>query len=113
MQRSNKNISIISKDCSLTGNLDFKGNLILAGSMRGTLHAERAATEKGSYINGKAIVNRFIIAGVFEGEITATESLTLLPTATVNARIRYRTIIIEKGCNLSGTLEPLAPDTGS
>lgn len=113
MQTSNKNISIISKDCSLNGNLNFKGNLILAGSIKGTLHAERAATEKDSYINGKAMVNTFIIGGFFEGEITATESLTLLPTAIVNGLVKYRTITIEKGCTINGTLKPLSPGSGS
>ncbi len=113
MRKNSKNVSIINKDCYLKGDFDFKGYLILAGSINGNLNAEIVATEKESHINGIVRVNTLTIAGSFEGEITATDTLTLLDTANVNALIKCGKLIIEKGCILNGKTEPLpaSPDS--
>jgi len=113
VQTNDKSVSIINKDCKLKGNFDFKGYLILAGSIKGNLNAEIVATEKESHINGKVIANTLTIAGSFEGEITATDTLTLLDTANVSASIKCGKLIIEKGCILNGKTEslPASPDS--
>ena len=113
MQTNNKNVSIINIDCKLTGNFDFKGYLILAGSIKGNLTAETVATEKESHINGKVKAHTLTIAGSFEGEITATDTLTLLDTADVSALIKCGKLITETGCIFNGKTEPLTTSPGS
>ena len=113
MEKNNKRVSIVNSDCKLRGNFNFTGYLILAGSIEGELTAERVATERGSYINGKIFAHTLTIGGACEGEITVTNTLTLLDTAEVTALIKCGTLVIEKGCILNGTTEslPAQPDS--
>lgn len=113
MKKKNKGISIINKDCNLKGDLEFRGYLILAGSIEGNLTADSVATEKDSYIKGKVNAQTLTIAGSVEGEITVTDTLTLLDTANVKALIRYEKLILEKGCVLNCRIAPLRSDAGS
>jgi len=113
VRKNSKNVSIINKGCNLKGDFDFEGYLILAGAIIGNLNAEIVATEKESHIYGIVRVKTLTIAGSFEGEITATDTLTLLDTANVNALIKCGKLVIEKGCILNGKTEslPTSPDS--
>lgn len=104
MKTNQKNISIINKDCKLKGHLDFKGYLIVAGSIDGTVNAETIITEEDSRITAKIKAAFLTIAGFFEGEIKVTGTLTLLNTSTVNACIQCGNLIIEEGCTFNGKI---------
>ncbi|MBN2516047.1 MAG: polymer-forming cytoskeletal protein [Deltaproteobacteria bacterium] len=104
MKANQKNISIINKDCKLEGNLDFKGYLIVAGSIDGIVNAETIITEEDSHIKAKVKAAFLTIAGSFEGEIKVVETLTLLKTSTVNACIQCGNLIIEDGCTFNGKI---------
>ncbi|MCD6332848.1 MAG: polymer-forming cytoskeletal protein [Bacteroidales bacterium] len=105
MKTSQKNISIISKDCKLKGDFDFKGYLIIGGSISGTLNAETVITEKDSHITANIKANLLTIAGFFKGEVEATDTLTLLKTANVSACIKCGKLIIEEGCTFNGKIK--------
>ena len=108
MNTDQKNISIINKGCRLEGNLDFKGYLIIAGSVQGALQAETVITEEDSFVAAKITADYATIAGFFEGEITTTGTLTLLKTSRVDASIECGTLIIEEGCTFNGRIRNCA-----
>jgi len=104
VKTNQKNFSIINKDCKLEGNLDFKGYLIVAGSINGTVHAETIIAEEDSHIKAKIKAAFLTIAGFFEGEINVSGTLTLLKTSKVNACIQCGKLIIEDGCTFNGNI---------
>jgi cytoskeletal protein CcmA (bactofilin family) len=104
LKTNQKNISIINKGCQLEGIFDFKGYLIVAGSLKGTLNADTVITEEGSTITADITATFMTIAGAFSGEITTTDTLTLLKTSEVSARIRCGRLIVEEGCTVNGKI---------
>ncbi|MBE9546730.1 MAG: polymer-forming cytoskeletal protein [Proteobacteria bacterium] len=104
MKAKRENISIINRDCILEGNFDFKGYLIVAGSLDGKLNADTVITEEDSRIIAKVNVNSITIAGFFEGEIKVTETLTILGTGNVKAQIKCSKLAIEEGGILNGNV---------
>lgn len=108
MKEEDKDISIINKGCRLNGDLDFKGHLIVAGTVEGVLNAESVITEEGSFIKADATSKELAIAGRFEGNIIVTGTLTLLCTANVQGTIRCGNLVVEEGCILNGKIAPLS-----
>jgi len=99
-----ENVSIINRDCNLEGTLDFKGYLIVAGSINGALNAETVVTEEDSRILANVTVNSMTVAGYFEGKIIVTETLTISGTGNVKARIKCNKLAIEEGGILNGNV---------
>ena len=108
MKTDQKNISIINKGCRLEGDFDFKGYLIIAGSVTGTLRAETVITEKGSCVTAQITADYATIAGSFEGQISITGTLTLVKTSCVDASLECGTLIIEEGCMFNGRITKCA-----
>ena len=108
MKEKDKDISIINKGCSLNGSLDFKGYLIVAGTVEGVLNAESVIAEEGSFIKADVTSEMLAIAGRFEGNIIVTGTLTLLGTANVQGSIQCGNLVVEEGGILNGKIIPLS-----
>ncbi len=101
-----KDVSIINKGCRLNGTLDFKGYLIVAGTVEGVLNAETVITEEESTIKADVTSENLTIAGTFEGNIIVTGILTLLGTSNVQASIQCGNLVVEEGGILNGRITP-------
>ena len=97
-------ISIINRHCKMEGHLDFKGHLIVEGTIDGVIHAESIFTEKDSHITATVHATSLSIAGFFEGEIES-DMLTLLKTSHVKGDIRCYTLIVDEGATLNGNVK--------
>ena len=106
MKEKDRDISIINKGCSLNGIMDFKGYLIVAGTVEGVLNVESVITEEGSFIKADVTSEKLTIAGRFEGNIVVTGTLTLLGTANVQGTIQCGNLIVEEGGILNGKITP-------
>ena len=101
-----KDVSIINKGCRLNGTLDFKGYLVVAGTVEGVLNAESAIAEEGSTIKADVTSGNLTVAGTFEGSIVVTGMLTLRATSNVRASIQCGSLVVEEGCILNGSITP-------
>lgn len=101
-----KDVSIINKGCTLSGNLEFKGYLVIGGTVEGILSADSVITEEGSTIKADVTSKNLTIAGVFEGNITVTGILTLLGTSNVRADIQCGSLVVEEGGIFNGRIIP-------
>ncbi len=54
---------------------------------------------------GKAEVDEAIIAGRFEGELTARKRLIVRESGSITGKVRYGTIVIEPGGQISGEMQ--------
>ncbi len=105
------NISIINSNCRIEGLLDFKGHLIIEGTVEGTVLAETVFTELHSRVMANINANSLSIAGYFEGNIDVTDTLTLLETADVRGHIRCDKLIIHEGGQLNGSVKFLSSES--
>jgi len=106
VKEKDRDISIINRGCRLNGIMDFKGYLIVAGTVEGVLNVESVITEEGSFIKADVTSEKLTIAGRFEGNIVVTGTLTLLGTANVQGTIQCGNLIVEEGGILNGKITP-------
>ena len=105
MKTKEDTISIINRNCKIEGVLQFKGHLIIEGTIEGTLFADTVFTEKGSHVTAKVNAASLAIAGFFEGDIEVTDTLTLLNSANVRGQIRCHKLVIDEGGLLNGSVK--------
>ena len=109
MALKKEQLSIIDKDLTIKGTLQFKGKIIIAGTVHGDIHGEHALTVKGSNIHADVKIDEMTIGGFFQGNIIAYKQLRILRTGNVSGNIFCNTLIIEPGGILNGRVEKLAP----
>jgi cytoskeletal protein CcmA (bactofilin family) len=107
MKLKREQLSIIDKDLNIEGTLQFKGKVLVAGTLRGDLLGERALTVKGSYMCADVKVDEISIGGTFEGNIIAHKRLRILNTGNVTGTLFCNTLIIEAGGMLNGQVKQL------
>ncbi len=59
---------------------------------------------KGTF-KGKAEVDEAVIAGRFEGELTARKRLVVRETGSISGKVSYGSIVIEPGGQISGEMQ--------
>ena len=109
MALKKERLSIIDKNLTIEGTLQFKGKIIVAGTLHGNMHGEHALTTKGSDIHADVKIDEMTIGGSFQGNIIAYKWLRISPTGNVTGNLFCNTLIIEPGGILNGKVERLAP----
>ena len=102
-----KNLSIIDKGLTVKGTVEAQGKLIIAGSLEGTITGNEVVTVKGSHVAAKVKVEHLVVAGSFEGDITAYGSLRILATGDIGGSVTCKDLSLEAGGKLNGKVEPL------
>src|SRR6476661_5613873 len=79
--------------------------LVVEGSVEATMDSRVIQiSERGSF-KGSAEIDIAEIRGMFDGDLTVREKLTIFSTGKVTGRIRYGKVVIEEGGQLSGEIE--------
>jgi cytoskeletal protein CcmA (bactofilin family) len=99
--------TIISPNSRLEGIIDTDGPLIIDGTLRGTIKCSSLEiTEKGN-VQADVEAETATVAGIFEGEMMCKGKLTFFRAGKVKGNISYRTLSIESGGLLDGTVSKL------
>jgi len=102
-----KSLSIIDSGLKVKGTVKADGKLVIAGDVEGTLVGNDVVTAQGSHVVARAEVEDIVIAGDFEGDIIARQSLKILRTGNFAGNIVCKTLSLEAGGKLNGHVEPL------
>lgn len=87
--------------------------LIVEGRVEATMDSRvLRIAEKGSFA-GKVAIDMADIRGVFEGELTAREQLTIRTGARVSGKIRYGSLLVEAGGVISGDVGALSTEAAT
>jgi cytoskeletal protein CcmA (bactofilin family) len=79
--------------------------LVVEGSVEATMDSRVIQiSERGSF-KGSADIDIAEIRGVFDGNLTVRQKLTIFATGKVTGRVRYGKVVIEEGGQLSGEVE--------
>jgi len=101
--------TLIGKNSTLNGDIQFRGGLHIDGTVKGNLTAEPGAeaavtiSEHGR-VEGEVRVPRVIVDGRLEGDIYASERIELAARARVKGNIHYKTVQMALGAQVNGTM---------
>ena len=94
----NKNgFSVIDTDMEVEGNFVCDGQLVIRGTLKGSIQAERVVISDHSVVAADTKVKSMVIGGKFEGDITASDEVTILSTGVCSGKVECRNLVIEAG----------------
>src|SRR5690349_159214 len=98
----------------LSGQITDCDLLVVEGEARVVLQRVRAITiaATGRFTEGRAEVEEADIGGLYEGDLTVRGRLLIRRTGRVIGTVRYGEVEIERGGNLSGSVEFLEGSAG-
>jgi cytoskeletal protein CcmA (bactofilin family) len=98
--------SIISADLRITGNLSSNGDIQIDGKIDGNIDSKSLTIGENAEVNGTVTCERIRVCGKVSGEIRAT-SVVLAKSAKVTADIAHKSLEIESGASLEGSVRHL------
>ena len=92
-----KNFSIIDKGLTVEGTVSCKGQLVIKGTLKGTLDGETVviAEEGAAYTDTKVV--SMTIGGIFEGKVASSEELIILSTGKCSGTVICKNLVVESG----------------
>jgi len=89
--------SVIDSDMAAEGSLSCKGQLVVRGSIKGSIRAETVVISDNGIVVADTKVKSMVIGGKFEGDITAAEEVTILRTGICSGKVECNNLVIEAG----------------
>ena len=97
---------IVGRDIMLSGKITSCDKLVVEGRVEADLSETRAIEiSPEGYFKGNAEIESAEIAGRFEGTVTVRQRLFIRSTGKVTGTIRYGTVEIEAGGEISGDVQ--------
>jgi cytoskeletal protein CcmA (bactofilin family) len=96
--------TVISAGSKLEGCFETEGNLIIDGSVKGTIKCGSLEIMEDGNVDANVEADAINVAGNFEGEMICRGRLTFFRTGKVKGDISYRTLSIESGGLLDGNV---------
>jgi cytoskeletal protein CcmA (bactofilin family) len=99
---------IVGRDICLSGEITACDMLIVEGRIEATLKNSTAIEIAASgMFKGTAEIEKADVSGVFEGDLTVRDRLVVRRSGRVKGKLRYGSIQIEPGGEISGAIEIL------
>ena len=99
---------VVGRDICLNGEITSCERLVVEGRVEVTLSDARFIDVAPSgFFKGNADVREADISGRFEGELIASERLTVRAGGRISGSVRYGSIVIEPGGEVTGDIQPL------
>lgn len=96
--------TVISAGSKLEGRIEAEGNLIIDGSVKGTIKCGSLEIMEDGNVDASVEAEAVNVAGIFEGQMNCRGRLTFFRTGKVKGDISYRTLSIEAGGVLDGNV---------
>jgi cytoskeletal protein CcmA (bactofilin family) len=97
---------LIGSKVTVKGSISGSEDLVVYGRVEGRVGLEKGLTiEEEGAVQADVEVTEATVKGELRGEVVASKSAVLLPTARVVGNIRAPRIVIEDGARFSGTIE--------
>jgi len=108
----------VGPNTQLSGGFNTHGMMIVDGRVDSAdIAADRLIVSHIGNLEGKAVVQRAEISGVFNGDLVAGDEVIVRPTAKIAGTVRCQKLVIHRGarieCNFSCTPESEQESTGA
>ncbi len=98
--------NIIGASTVLEGSLESKGNVNIAGTIKGNVTVDgRTMVMPGGIVDGELGSTSAEVAGTGTGRVHISERLTLKSSAIVEGDIRTGSLVVEDGAQFNGTCQ--------
>lgn len=99
---------VVGRSIKLSGKISACEHLVVEGQVEVTLNKARLLEVASTGIfKGSAQVDDAIISGQIDGDLTVNKKLTILSSGKISGSVRYGSIIIEAGGEVSGDMQAL------
>ena len=102
LQHLQKKLSIVEKGLTIDGAVSFKGQLIVKGTIKGTLAGDHVVIEEDGVVVADTQAAFITIGGAFRGKLTVSGKLVLLSTGNCSGIIECQEMEMESGAVLNG-----------
>ncbi|MBI4185008.1 MAG: polymer-forming cytoskeletal protein [Proteobacteria bacterium] len=105
---------IVGREISLQGEITACEKLVVEGRVEATLtHGRSIEIAESGFFKGEVVIDEADVSGRFEGELTARTRLTVRAGGRICGKIRYGTLEIEAGGQISGDVDMISETAGS
>jgi cytoskeletal protein CcmA (bactofilin family) len=99
---------IVGPNIRLTGSeITDCDTVIIEGRVEATVDGREMQIAETGVFSGTVAIDMAEIRGQFQGELTVRKRLTVCGTGKVSGHIRYGTLVVEEGGELSGDVDAL------
>ncbi len=109
MAKKKENYSILDKGLIFDGVLTCKGEVIINGTVKGTLEGDVITVGEEGAVYADTKAGSAIIGGIFEGTLEAREKLEIRSTARCSGKVICRDLMVESGGILNAEVIRLTP----
>jgi cytoskeletal protein CcmA (bactofilin family) len=102
LQHPQKKLSIVEKGLTIDGAVSFKGQLIVKGTIKGTLIGDHVVIEEDGLVVADTQVAFITVGGAFRGKLTVSGKLVLLSTGNCSGIFECQEMEMEPGAVLNG-----------
>lgn len=103
---------VVGSNVRLTGSeISDCDTAIVEGRVEATVDGRVMQITETGMFTGTVAIDMAEIRGQFNGELTVRKRLTVCGTGKVKGKIRYGTLVVEEGGELSGDVDSLATTT--
>ena len=95
--------TILSKDISFSGILNFEKPFLIRGRLSGNIVARGLlVVDEEAVVEANINASRVVIRGSVKGDVTATEKVEVTITGKLVGNVRAPEIFMETGCTFNG-----------
>lgn len=100
MKDQGNKFSIIDDDMTVDGAVVGRGNLVVKGSVKGTLEGDTVVISEEGRVTADTKVQTLTIGGRFEGRVETTGQLVVLATGVCSGEVLCGDLVVEAGGRL-------------
>lgn len=97
MQHPSKKLSIVEKGLTIDGSVTFKGQLIIDGTVKGTLVGDHIVITETGVVMAETWTSFITIGGVFKGRLTIAGKLVVLSTGSCSGIVECQDMELKPG----------------
>lgn len=101
--------SIIDKGLMFEGTLTCKGEMIVNGTIKGTVDGGFITIGEEGAIYAECKIESMIVGGIFEGTLEAKEKLEIRSTGSCSGKVVCRDLVVESGGILNAQVTRMGP----
>jgi len=95
--------TILSKDISFFGTLNFEKPFLIRGKLSGNINAKGfLVVDEDAVVEANIKASRVIIRGSVTGDVIATEKVEVAVTGKLIGNVKAPEILMETGCTFNG-----------
>lgn len=103
--------TVLGKETSFSGILNFRKPLEISGEFQGEIESEGfLLVSEGAKVRANIKAGIVVVAGEITGNVIATQRLEMLPTGKVNGNIKTAKLQIADGVVFEGNCEMILPN---